>query len=92
MARPKSCKSQPRVAKPKYLRTSVVRFALVMVLASLSLPGAAADKPNPLKRSVDKGIFLVATEQLAHSSFKETVILITHHSEKGHWIGHKPAF
>lgn len=33
--------------------------------------------------SIKKGIFLVATEKLAQSSFKETVILITHFSAKG---------
>jgi putative transcriptional regulator len=31
----------------------------------------------------EKGRFLVATDNLSHSSFKETVILVTHFSERG---------
>jgi putative transcriptional regulator len=60
---------------------------LTMVLTLLSLPAAVtasndADKSEHEHKS-NQGLFLVATEQLAHSSFKETVILITHHSERG---------
>lgn len=92
MALSDSCKSPPTT----YVRNVVLQLpchgmavvtvaviAWIMVLASLSLPAAAADAPNQLSHSADKGIFLVATDQLAHSSFKETVILITHHSERG---------
>ena len=77
-----SCKSPSNVAGVKKLPHCVLRFALLGIVAALSLP-AAADGPNQLKGATDQGIFLVATDQLAHSSFKETVILITHHSEKG---------
>ncbi len=90
MALSHSCKSIPSAASPKYLGNCVLRLpdlVIVVVIAfalvSLSLPTIAADQPNQLKDSDDNCIFLVATDQLAHSSFKETVILITHHSERG---------
>jgi len=56
---------------------------LVVAFTLLVLSCAAADQKPEINHSAKKGIFLVATEQLAHSSFAETVILITHHSERG---------
>ena len=53
-------------------------LALTLLVGAFTVNGASiTDHP------VNKGIFLVATEKLADSSFKETVILITHFSEKG---------
>jgi putative transcriptional regulator len=43
----------------------------------------AEETPEPPGRPLDKGVFLVATEQLAQSSFRKTVILLTHYSEQG---------
>ncbi|WP_455209760.1 YqgE/AlgH family protein [Kaarinaea lacus] len=63
----------------------VLVFFLAAMLVCVNV-GVAAEPDNVPKNpghSINKGIFLVATEQLAHSSFKETVILITHHSERG---------
>lgn len=42
--------------------------------------------PTPLRKvdhALQKGVFLVATENLKYSSFRETVVLITHASERG---------
>ena len=82
-----SWNSLPNAAGAKSIRRHAHQFhkliVTVVVLASLSLTAVAADQPKQLEGSADKGIFLVATDQLAHSSFKETVILITHHSERG---------
>ncbi|MCG6969832.1 MAG: YqgE/AlgH family protein [Gammaproteobacteria bacterium] len=62
---------------------SLLAIIALLVIPHFGLPAAAADESEQFKHSDEKGMFLVATEQLAHSSFKETVILITHLSERG---------
>lgn len=57
------------------VRATLGGIILLISLVQLAPPVAAAD--------LDKGVFLVATENLSHSSFRETVILLTHSSERG---------
>jgi len=59
------------------------RLIVILLLTLVSATATADEQRDPFKHSPDQCIFLVATEQLTHSSFKETVILITHHSERG---------
>ena len=73
-----------RVSKCE-IRSLAFQIILAGALFLLSVSATTAeDEPSKQpKLAANKGIFLVATEQLAQSSFKETVILITHHSERG---------
>lgn len=54
-----------------------------IVLAVVNLIANAAEPQGKPAPTMDTGIFLVATEQLENTSFAQTVILITHNSEKG---------
>jgi putative transcriptional regulator len=53
--------------------------ALLLVALLLTTQSFAA----PPQLEPKKGRFLVATDKLAHSSFKETVIFVTHYSSRG---------
>lgn len=53
-------------------------FLLVMQLFLVTSLAVAGPQLEP-----KKGRFLVATDKLAHSSFKETVIFVTHFSSRG---------
>jgi len=55
---------------------SLMPLSLILLFSSFSL---AAEQSLPKSQ----GRFLVATEQLDHTSFHQAVILITHHSERG---------
>ena len=61
-------------------------FAIALCLTSSALLAANAapstSKPDAA-RELHKGTFLVATQNLAGSSFQETVILITHYNKQG---------
>jgi putative transcriptional regulator len=59
-----------------------LRIFLALVLTACSQQ-APAESIRPAEHAINQGLFLVATDQLAGSSFQETVILITHYSEKG---------
>ena len=88
MAHPNNCNLPPRATSTNCILNCIQQHSLVATVALLvitlfGLPAAVADDSEQFKRSADKGMFLVATDQLAHSSFKETVILITHLSERG---------
>ena len=56
---------------------AVLRRITAALLLLLLPPGPAAAAPPA------QGLFLVATENLARSSFRDTVVLITHHSRMG---------
>lgn len=79
----KKCNLPPHGSFLVFFKNCLIRFAGLAFLALLSIPAPAADATAPHNGSNDKGMFLVATEQLAHSSFRETVILVTHLSERG---------
>ncbi len=64
--------------KPDFIRWITAAFLLTTFHSSASaMDGIAVD------HKTGKGVFLVATEKLNNSSFKETVILITHYSARG---------
>jgi putative transcriptional regulator len=66
--------ASPRIKLPQLLAL------LALFIASIAGQSIAiADTPD----KQHDGIFLIATEQLHHSSFRHAVILLTHYSERG---------
>jgi putative transcriptional regulator len=69
------------------IKTLSYTLALGFLMLTVDNPVNAAETlhntANPPGVQVKKGTFLVATENLAQSSFKETVILMTHFSALG---------
>lgn len=55
---------------------AVIAVVVVFLCIALPVEGQAGPKPR-------SGLFLVATDKLSGTSFQETVILLTHHSERG---------
>ena len=60
-------------------------FTLSFFTLAVLTPNSQANANELIKtdHSLNKGIFLIATEKLANTSFKETVILLTHYSKQG---------
>lgn len=60
---------------------------LILLALYSTVPGCSHDVQakftKPVDHKIKNGIFLVATEKLAKSSFRETVILLTHYSSRG---------
>jgi len=80
--------SQSLLALPQILRHigqgALLRKVVFGVIFAILNPNAfAAESDDKSPASPETGIFLVATEQLENTSFAQTVILITHNSEKG---------
>ena len=61
------------------LRNVLLGFGFA-ILSPFTLAAETDQKPEPHS---DLGLFLVATAQLENTGFQKTVVLITHHSEKG---------
>ena len=57
-------------------------LSFVLFVISVSVSAYSSARAEQLTNQ-DQGVFLVATEQLQGSSFQETVILLTHNSERG---------
>jgi len=67
-----------------YHALALLLLILFSTAASFAWGGAVAASPfKKVDHSLEKGVFLVATENLKNSSFRETVVLITHSSERG---------
>lgn len=69
--------------KTLWTRAARHRAMLGIAFAILNPYALAAEPDNKTAPPLDTGIFLVATEQLDNTSFAQTVILITHNTEKG---------
>ena len=70
---------------PPRQRQPLLRLArhLALGLLLLGLSFSALGQGQSPQPTEDKSFFVVATEQLDGSSFQQTVILITHFSERG---------
>jgi putative transcriptional regulator len=70
--------------QPRFIRNITISVSLLASLLLLTQPSLASDiQPTGPKLEPKKGRFLVATDNLANSSFRETVIFVTHYSTLG---------
>lgn len=79
----KLCHNQNARLPELFVFTSTLWTLLYVTIFSAFTSTAHAADLKKTDHPIQKGIFLVATEKLAQTSFKETVILITHFSAKG---------
>jgi len=65
---------------------AVALFLLILLSTAASFAWAGADFGGAFQKTehrLEKGVFLVATDNLKYSSFRETVVLVTHSSTRG---------
>ncbi len=58
-----------------------INQAIILVLLCLAIPASLA--ASPANQTLKQGVFLVASDHLAGSSFEKTVILVTKYSKYG---------
>ena len=75
MAKPPTVIATPHTHSARGILATIF-FSVTFIFTTFPV---MAEPPLPENQS----LFLVATEQLEHTSFHEAVILITHHSERG---------
>jgi len=68
---------------PAKLFTSLLKWTAVCVALILFVQVSAASTNASPKLNLKKGRFLIATEHLAASSFRQTIIFLTHYSNQG---------
>ena len=78
----------PPAHKSKFNFGRGILLLIILLSTAGSFAWAGADQHdfaayNPVDHQLERGVFLVATDNLKNSSFRETVVLITHSSARG---------